>query len=78
MTKNGNELDPGHNLLQQLRRDMMDDVLKPYKLTADEVLDGVPPSKYTSTLYNVMGLTILIQPMPWGPWFIGLNKTPLR
>ena len=55
MTKNGNELNPGHNVLQQLRRYMMDDVLKPYKLTADKVLDGVPPSKYTSTLYSVMG-----------------------
>lgn len=59
MTKNGNELDPGHNLLQQLRRYMMDDVLKPYKLTADEVLDGVPPDKYTSTLYHLMGRTLI-------------------
>jgi len=38
-----------------LRRYMMDDVLNPYNTTADEVLDGVQPSKYTPTLYSVMG-----------------------
>lgn len=55
MTKNGNALDSGHNLLQQLRRYMMDDVLNPYNTTADEVLDGVQPSKYTFTLFAAMG-----------------------